>query len=212
MLSYVTIALTHTIRFIYRNFSMSASGARAQVISLSGVSDTVHVNIKVARPWKIIPGQYVYVWIPGLSFWSFAQSHPFMITWWRNDLRGRAKTITLLVKLESGCTQNLLRHIDKSFWVGIDGPYGLSTGFGDYGSVLMLATGIGVASQVPYIKALLNGHMTRKTVTRKIHLVWRLERECRRLRCRCWSRPTDNLQVIKSALAIGWTRCYQKMI
>ena len=44
----------------------------------------------------------------------------------------------------------------------------------DYGSVLMVASGFGIVAHLPYLKALLEGYMASRVVTRRIHLVWQV--------------------------------------
>jgi NAD(P)H-flavin reductase len=133
-----------------------------------------------------------------------------MVAWWTDDEEHKARIITLLVKIEAGFTRNLTRYTNNIFRVGIDGPYGKATDFGQYGSVMMIATGIGVAGQTPHIRALLKGHKARKTVTRRVHLVWQLERECEPPVPLRYS-LAYNIQVIKNGWAIGWTSYWTRM-
>ena len=142
------------------------------------IGEVIRVRISPARPWKVRAGQYVYIWVPGTSFWSSFQSHPFMISWWDQDAEGKGKNIYLLVKPATGFTQKLMRHAGGSplkSWV--DGPYGQLNDIGDYGSVIMFASGIGIATQVAYIKELLKGLGEYRVRTRSILLVWQLEKE-----------------------------------
>ena len=142
------------------------------------INDAVRVQITVPRPWRVRAGEFVYIWMPGVSFWSAFQSHPFMISWWDQNADGKSTHIYLLVKPRSGFTQSLLHHSGStalSAWV--DGPYGQMKDLGDYGSVLMFATGIGIAAQVPYIKQLLRGFQEYRVRTKSILLVWQLDKE-----------------------------------
>lgn len=60
----------------------------------------------------------------------------------------------------------------------VEGPYGLSDlKLGSYGTVLMVATGLGIASQLPYIKHLLDAHHSRSVTTQKIKLFWEVQME-----------------------------------
>ena len=67
----------------------------------------------------------------------------------------------------------------------IDGPFGptsisaysLSGEVGDFSHVFMVTTGIGIATQLPYIKELLNRHDKAQIHTQRISLVWQLEQE-----------------------------------
>ena len=146
--------------------------------NLFKVGDAVRVQIAIPRPWRIRAGEYVYIWMPGVSFWSSFQSHPFMVSWWDHDVDGKGANIYLLVKPASGFTQRLMQHVDTCAWkVWVDGPYGNIKDVGNYGSVLMFASGIGIAAQVPYIKELLQGFREGRVRTKSIVLVWQLNKE-----------------------------------
>ncbi|KAF4486802.1 Ferric/cupric reductase transmembrane component B [Colletotrichum fructicola Nara gc5] len=55
------------------------------------------------------------------------------------------------------------------------GPHGMSIPVTDYDVVLMVASGYGIAAQLPYLKRLIYEFNSRKARTRRIHLVWKLE-------------------------------------
>jgi hypothetical protein len=46
---------------------------------------------------------------------------------------------------------------------------------GDYETVFMVASGLGIAAELPYLKQLMYGYNTCKIRTRRVHLVWQLE-------------------------------------
>jgi len=48
---------------------------------------------------------------------------------------------------------------------------------GEYESVLMVASGFGIAAFVPYLKKLLYGYNTRAVRAHRVHLVWQIENE-----------------------------------
>ena len=101
-----------------------------------------------------------------------------MISWWDNDHEGRGANIYLLVKPGTGFTQKLLRHAGShALKAWVDGPYGQIEDIGNYGSVVMFASGIGIAAQVPYIKELLKGFHEYTVRTKSILLVWQLDKE-----------------------------------
>ncbi len=54
------------------------------------------------------------------------------------------------------------------------GPHGLTMNLGDYGSVTMVATGLGIAAQLPYLKELIKGYNNCKVQTRRIQLIWQI--------------------------------------
>ncbi|KAK5131626.1 hypothetical protein LTR04_004905 [Oleoguttula sp. CCFEE 6159] len=105
-----------------------------------------------------------------------------MVTWWDEDSKGNVISISLLVKLQEGLTEKLLRRRSPDAWfvTAIDGPYGSVKELGDYGSVVMVASGIGIASQIPFIKELLKGCKNHTVRTRRIFLVWQLDKESKR--------------------------------
>lgn len=170
----VTCSMRYS-RLIFRNLRWGEPYAKARITQIQGA---IRVRITVPRPWKIRPGDFIYIWMPGVSFWSSFQSHPFMVSWWDQNVDGKGANIYLLVKPKSGFTQKLLRHSgSEALRVWIDGPYGRTSDIGDYGSVIMFATGIGIAAQVPYIKQLLRGFQEYRVRTKSILLVWQLDSE-----------------------------------
>ena len=136
------------------------------------------MQITLSQPLKVQAGQYIGLWIPSVSFWSFLQSHPFMVTSWSDE---KQSSLDLLVQCRGGLTQELLRHSKacgnfiSSHLVMISGPYGISAPVGEYECVLMIASGFGGAAQLPYLKKLIYGYNTCKARTRRVHLVWQLQ-------------------------------------
>ena len=160
---------------MWRNVNWNSPPTTVRVMQCR---DALRLQLKVARPWNVYAGQYIYIWIPGVSFWSIFQTHPFMVTWWDLDLNGNGSTIYVLVKRKSGFTNKLHRHVGASnikAWV--DGPYGTSIQASRYGNILMFASGIGIATQVPFIKEILRDYKNYIACTKSILLVWLLEEE-----------------------------------
>lgn len=107
---------------------------------------------------------------------------------------GTAPTLYLLVEPKHGFTQKLLSAADehqyerdqdfntisisqKDFHLAwFSGPHGSGALVGEYGSVLMLATGVGIAAQLPYLQELIQGLNRCEVRTRRVHLVWQLQR------------------------------------
>jgi NAD(P)H-flavin reductase len=118
-------------------------------------------------------GQYVNLWIPSVSFWSFLQSHPFVVTSWSD---GRQDNLDFFIEPRRGLIRELLSHAGAadSRLVLFSGPYGISVLVGEYENVLMIASAFGVAAHLPYLKRLIHGYNARKVHARRIHLVWQL--------------------------------------
>ncbi|KAH8674404.1 hypothetical protein BGZ60DRAFT_403841 [Tricladium varicosporioides] len=152
--------------------------------SLVGLSTVLQVDITIPRPWHVKAGQSVFLSIPKLGIFTGLRGHPFMISWWERDRKGL--TISLLVKSRAGFTAELDRHTNKCLRAFIDGPYGSQHDFGEYGTVIMIATGIGIAGHIPYIKELISGYNNCEVKTRRIRLIWEIEDQCQEVWVKHW--------------------------
>lgn len=113
-----------------------------------------------------------------------------MIVYWTE---GEIPSLYFLIQPQDGLTRKLyerahdvdsfdlvdddrLQEIPRSCFqlAWISGPHGSGAPVGKYGSVLMVATGIGIAAQLPYLKELIWGFNHCEIRTRRIHLVWQL--------------------------------------
>ena len=133
--------------------------------------EVVKVHITTSELLEMKPGQHVYIWIPGMNFWSFFQTHPFMITSWSE---AKQPCFDLLIEPRDGFTKQLSTSAPSSHMVLFNGPFGISLPVDDYETVLMYADGFGIAAQLAYLKHLIYGYNTCKARTRRIHLVWQL--------------------------------------
>jgi predicted ferric reductase len=180
------VTIVHWIWFAFRNFVFGRPFAKAIAKrltnedpsnqSLVDPSNALQVDITVPRPWQVEAGQYVYLSIPKLGIFTGLRGHPFMVTWWERD--GQGLTISLIVKVRAGFTAQLDSHTNKKLGAFIDGPYGVRHGFGEYGTVIMFATGIGIAGHIPYIKELISGYNNCIVKTRRIRLLWEIKEQC----------------------------------
>lgn len=175
---HASVTLLRLARVIYRNGLRKRLWSRARIIKRD---DAFELSLNVARPWTVQPGQYIYLWVPGLSPGSFLQWHPFSIAWWVTNEAGQATSISLLVKPQHGLTSRLMRcpPSQKDFYVAIDGPYGQSIDTSRYGTLILLATGVGIAAQMPIIKQALAQYKAGQTSVRRICVVWQMEQECK---------------------------------
>ncbi|EXK83410.1 hypothetical protein FOQG_12272 [Fusarium oxysporum f. sp. raphani 54005] len=145
------------------------------------VSNAVHLHIRLSRGWKHKAGQYVYLCMPGVSLTSFAQLHPFYIAWWYHD-SGYDYAVIILQK-QKGFTDRVFSRRGSDFEEGsaiatvLEGPYGKGLHLDSYGTVLLFATGIGIAGQLPYVTELLEGYNNYEVRTRRIALFWQVDSE-----------------------------------
>jgi NAD(P)H-flavin reductase len=125
--------------------------------------------------------------MPGVSRTSFAQLHPFCVAWWYS--KDGSDYIVLIIEKKNGFTKQLCSHRsielnnNVEMAVLIEGPYGRELDLDSYGTVLLFATGIGIAAQLSYIWQLLNRFQTSQSRTKKIQLYWQVDRE--------GNKPTD---------------------
>ena len=57
----------------------------------------------------------------------------------------------------------------------VSGPHGSTAPAGEYGKVVMIASGFGIAAQLPLLKELIQGSNHAEVRTRDIHLAWQLQ-------------------------------------
>ena len=136
-------------------------------------SEIVRVDITLSRPCRFQAGQYIYLCIPGLSPGAILQSHLFVVTWWCKDAK-QNDVATLLIEPRKGFTRALsqpTRHAKKAI---IEGPYGDGPDLGRFGTVLLFASGNGIAAQLPFVEQLMEGYQNRCIKTKRISLYWEL--------------------------------------
>lgn len=165
---------------MFRNLALGRYFGTARIKARTGA---IEITVKVARPWNVKAGEWIFLSIPAAGATSALQSHPFMIIWWDRDVNGL--TLSLLVKPRRGFTRRLASMAGRDLIALIDGPYGPELQLGEYGTVLMFATGIGIAGHIPYIKALIRGYNSCEIRTRRIILVWQLSDEGKGWTSRC---------------------------
>jgi hypothetical protein len=175
---FLSTSVVEYVRVLWRNGTFQHGHARALVTHADG---SVKVSITLSRPLKVEAGQNINLWIPSVSFWSFLQSHPFVVASWSHEAQDR---LELFVEPRRGLTRDLLYHAQtaekgatfRSRRVMFSGPHGVSAPVGEYESVFMIATGFGMAALFPYLKKLIHCYQTRKVCTRQIRVIWQMQR------------------------------------
>ncbi|PVH67427.1 hypothetical protein DL98DRAFT_443624, partial [Cadophora sp. DSE1049] len=163
------LLLVQIILIVHRNGIFRYHLSRATITDCHGA---VHLRIQHQKGLKIDSGQYINLWIPWMpfvSFWSFLQTHPFMVISWTP---GKQDTIELFVKPRRGFTRKLLYHAMNDHLrnpvVMFSGPHGTSIAMDEYESVLMVASGFGIAAHLSSLKKLIYGYNARLGRTRRI--------------------------------------------
>lgn len=158
---------------IFRNGCSYRRGSRVTITSTCGM---VQLKVHLAKPLQIEPGQFVNLWMPSVSLGACLQSHPFLVTSWSAEPQ---RTLDIFVQPRRGMTRDLLHlarqgAVLENRWAVFGGPYGQTIPAGQYEKVVMVADGVGIAAQLPYLQKLIHGYHARQAFTRRIHLIWQV--------------------------------------
>ena len=188
--SFGIMASLEFAKFTYRNFALGRSSPQLQLTRQDGC---VQVHLEIPRPWQVKAGQYVNLRIPSIRL---LQSHPYTIVSWTESC------LTFLIEPHDGFSNALLSGALAQEQSGslqarrrafFTGPHGSCVPMGEYGSVLMFASGFGIAALLPHVKEVIRGYNECKVRTRRIHLVWQLnERGRSAVSIKTWENGTDN--------------------
>ncbi|KAL3428342.1 Ferric/cupric reductase transmembrane component 2-like protein 5 [Phlyctema vagabunda] len=178
--------LTRVVIIVYRN--IGKGGSRTVVEALPG--NACRVTVDLARPWTFKPGQHAYLYMPSVGL---ATSHPFSVAWSedaerldseklamnRQDILAMRKpSMSFIIRGRTGFTANLCKKAeaapDGRFETKCyaEGPYGGLHMMHSYGTVMLIAGGVGITHQVPHVRDLVAGYANGTVAARKIVLVW----------------------------------------
>lgn len=179
--------LTRIALIMYRN--VGRGGTKAILETLPG--DTMRLTVDVARPWTFLPGQHAYIYMPSIGLWT---SHPFTVAWSqeteqpdmkyglassKQEVSALTKTsMSFVIRARSGFTRTLLKKVEASpegrvsSKCFVEGPYGGQYQMHSYGTVVLIAGGIGITHQVPHVRDLVDGYANGTVAAQKVLLVW----------------------------------------
>lgn len=187
-------SLLQLMLFLYRNGIFTSRGCPRAVVTYIGTDrnesnddnskskgderpEPGMVCVTLSRPLRVHAGQYINLWMSSVNWLSWTQSHPITIMSWSP---GEQSTLELLVQPCRGLTADLFHHVELvkgvslSFPAFISGPHGISEPARQYETVLMVASGFGIAAVIPYLKQLIYEYNTDTARTRRVHFVWLL--------------------------------------
>ena len=171
---FVSTFLLQSATVTYRYWLINSGFSRAHI---NYVYETVKICSALFRPLRVELGQYIYLWIPTASFWSFLQSHPFTVTSWSEE---KQTSLDLLVEPHREITRRLIYQskaaakASRSIMHSVaffTGPHGASASAGKQEKVLIVASGFCIATQLPYLKKLIYGYNACTTRTLRVRLV-----------------------------------------
>ncbi|EDP53791.1 ferric-chelate reductase, putative [Aspergillus fumigatus A1163] len=181
--------IARLVSILWRNCGKQRTSATVELLP----GDVARVEVAVSRPWKFKAGQYMYLYIPSLGLWT---SHPFSVAWTSSDrmttnkkrdssdsfnvlLGGRQRTtMSFLIKRRDGFTNKLLTKVHRSeagrfnATALAEGPFGGLHSLASYGTVLLIAGGIGITPPLSYLHEFVDGFSDRSMAVRRVTLVW----------------------------------------
>jgi predicted ferric reductase len=159
---------------LFKILFINVSAASVSTASIHQIGNGVEIQVSMPRPLKYRAGQFVFLSIPRLAAFQF---HPFQVAWEYLGDDGR-QVIVFVIQPRHGFTGRLrLANPRKKYVTFIEGPYGSHAALDQYGTVLLFATGIGIAGQLSYMKEQLQLYRGWQTKTRRHVLFWEMDAE-----------------------------------
>ncbi|KAL2802717.1 ferric reductase like transmembrane component-domain-containing protein [Aspergillus granulosus] len=174
---------------IWRNWGKRRTVADVELLP----GNVARVNVALARTWKFKSGQYMYLYIPSLGLWT---SHPFSVAWTASEEAAVAdktdggdsfnlllhekprNTVSFLIKRRDGFTCKLLHKAINAeecqfrATAFAEGPFGGLHSLSSYGTVLLVAGGIGITHPMSYLHEFVEGFAARTIAVRRVSLIW----------------------------------------
>jgi predicted ferric reductase len=174
-------------RITWRNIGRGGSSATVQALP----GNAARVTVQLVRPWTFKPGQHAYLYIPGLAYGG----HPFSVAWsdsgenlsdkeslapsYQDVETSQHTTMSFIVRGRTGFTAKLndraLASTDGIFTTRclVEGPYGGGlTKLDSYGTVMLVAGGVGITQQLPHVRHLVASHAAGTVAAQRVILVW----------------------------------------
>ncbi|KAK3311389.1 uncharacterized protein B0T15DRAFT_73070 [Chaetomium strumarium] len=144
--------------------------------------NAIKITIPTQMRWK--PGQYVYLRMPGISFF---ENHPFTISSlcsedFPSEYGEEYRDCVLVFRPYGGFTRKVLETaIDKgpfhTYRAFLDGPYGgMRRELAAFDTCILIAGGSGITSLMSQLLNLIKRMRDGKAITKKIVVVWALKR------------------------------------
>lgn len=89
--------------------------------------------------------------------------------------------LSCIIKEQSGMTRKLNEHAriptekglkKRTYHAVVSGPYGKQHDLSEYSDVFLIAGGVGITHQIPYIRSLLQDRLQNRRTPSRIHLIW----------------------------------------
>ncbi|KAL4946078.1 hypothetical protein BDV06DRAFT_168716 [Aspergillus oleicola] len=186
------------LSLLWRNIGKDRTTATVELLP----GQVARVNVSLARDWSFSAGQYMYLYIPSLGLWTshpFSvawassgeengltdqdkqdSSDSFNLLLAKSERRQNQsrRTVSFLIKRKEGFTCKLLnKAVDAEeccFRAAAfaEGPFGGLHSLNSYGTVLLIAGGVGITHPMSYMHQFVEAFSNRTTAVRRVHLIW----------------------------------------
>ena len=160
------------VKIVHRNLR---GGSKLPRATMEKDGKIMIISVTLPRSWNFKAGQHVKLCIPSLSWGSSFQWHPFALSSY--ELVNKNMVIRLMIRERKGFTAILAntRKPDQEMVALIDGPYGKHIELKTYSTVILFASGIGIAGLLLYAQQTLEEYYAQRACCRRIFLFWEID-------------------------------------
>lgn len=168
--AHLALRLLYCALSIWRNKRGSAQWPRATVTTCHGV---LKIRLRVPQQWSARPGQTVRLWCYGLGMRACCQTLALTIAYIED--KSGYRVLHFFTRPESRGLSRRLAERDGTFQALVFGPSGHSIDLSGFVTVLLVATDVGIASILPYVKHLVDASRRRQSIARKVEVIWQID-------------------------------------
>jgi NAD(P)H-flavin reductase len=146
-------------------------------VQVDAIHGVLQLQVPVPRDWVYIPGQSIRLWCRDLGLRARWRLVPFTIANRTHD--DHQDTLYLYTRpLSYGPMMHLepSRHPrTAAFHALVLGPHGRPHNLRRFGTVILIASDVGIAEVLPYVQTLIDASRRRDAMVRRIHLIWQVD-------------------------------------
>lgn len=130
---------------------------RAEVVRSEAAGSALQIWIRARHSIKTQPGTYFYISFLNIPLRFKSQNSMRLVIFWNSNDRGTTREFSFFL-CDSNPVAKAVGHLlqkEHTLKVKLDGPYGKELQLKDYGLVMLLAEGAGIAGLLPFALSLL---------------------------------------------------------